>query len=363
MPSLLPCRIPAWLAGVVGGSIAAHGWRVDSPLRTSRPSTGTRPARIASRSTGRLSPSIWTTSRPGIGSVRVPELACHQSPDEHAVVRVVVAHRHELGEQAVEKRQEQGSPDRCRGVTHVNPRHDPSEEHDRPELRGEAQGLGDEDRQPDEQRMEDDRESAVEGQQQQACQQQRRKPVDLQTRGDAGRDREGQAGPHDRTGSCDAGSPGGSVATPTSGASGAGRRRPSRGRAGAGPLPSSGVTGPRPCRGPSTGPAAGCEPRCRGAARRDGLAEGLTRPLEPTPREAPRARTGKSVPQWIGIAIAGWIRADGLGCSPRVQVAGPEPRAPAAHRQERHVHAPGQVASWSGTGRCRRRSRRGSSHR
>ena len=31
--------MPAWLAGVVGGSIATHGWSVAAPSRTRPPST------------------------------------------------------------------------------------------------------------------------------------------------------------------------------------------------------------------------------------------------------------------------------------------------------------------------------------
>ena len=147
MPSLLPCRIPPWLAGVVGGSMAIHGWSVASPLRTSRPSTGARPARIASWSTGRLRPSTWTTSSPGTGSFGPSELAGHEPAHEHAVVRVVVAHGHELREQAVEHGQEHGTPDGRRGVAHVDPRQHPPEDEDGRDLGGQAQDLGDEDRQ------------------------------------------------------------------------------------------------------------------------------------------------------------------------------------------------------------------------
>ncbi len=143
---------------------------------------------------GRLSPSTWTTSRPGIGFGRVPELACHQSPDENAVVRVVVAHRHELGKQAVESVRSRApqtaaavSPTWIPGMT--RPRTTIA-----PNCDDKAQGLGEEDRQPDEQPVEDYREGAVEGQEEQACQHQRREPVDLQTRDEARRDRECQAG-------------------------------------------------------------------------------------------------------------------------------------------------------------------------
>jgi len=90
IPSFRPCRMPAWLAGVVGGSKAIHGWRVASPSRSNRPSMGTRPARSACcRTAGSVRP-IWTTSRPGFGRWP-PKVASYQPPDEHAVVGIVVA--------------------------------------------------------------------------------------------------------------------------------------------------------------------------------------------------------------------------------------------------------------------------------
>ena len=52
MPSLLPCRMPAWLAEVWEGSIAVQPSRRWLPWRTQPLITGTRPARTWRRMTG-----------------------------------------------------------------------------------------------------------------------------------------------------------------------------------------------------------------------------------------------------------------------------------------------------------------------
>ena len=52
IPSMVPCRMPIWLAGVVAGSLGRHSaiWWV--PLRTQRDSVGSVPARTHHSSTG-----------------------------------------------------------------------------------------------------------------------------------------------------------------------------------------------------------------------------------------------------------------------------------------------------------------------
>ena len=52
MPSMVPCRIPIWLAGVVAGSLGRHSTERCVPLRIQRESVGTVPARTHQSSTG-----------------------------------------------------------------------------------------------------------------------------------------------------------------------------------------------------------------------------------------------------------------------------------------------------------------------
>ena len=64
MPSITPCRMPIWLAGVVAGSLGVHSCRRCVPDRTHRVSVGTVPAVIAICSTGNGTPSSWTKTTP-----------------------------------------------------------------------------------------------------------------------------------------------------------------------------------------------------------------------------------------------------------------------------------------------------------
>ena len=65
MPSLLPCRIPAWLADVIDGRIASQRSRRWVPLRTHPAMVLTEPARMRPARIGWARPSIWTITRPG----------------------------------------------------------------------------------------------------------------------------------------------------------------------------------------------------------------------------------------------------------------------------------------------------------
>ena len=64
IPSMTPCRMPIWLAGVVAGSLGVHSAIVWLPDRIHRVSVGTVPAETAIWSTGNGTPSIWTNSTP-----------------------------------------------------------------------------------------------------------------------------------------------------------------------------------------------------------------------------------------------------------------------------------------------------------
>ena len=64
IPSITPCRIPIWLAGVVAGSLGVHSRTVCVPERTHRDRVGTVPAVIAIWRTGKGTPSSWTNSTP-----------------------------------------------------------------------------------------------------------------------------------------------------------------------------------------------------------------------------------------------------------------------------------------------------------
>ena len=65
IPSLLPCRMPAWLADVIDGRIASHGERTWLPLRIQLASVLTEPARTRPARIGCARPSIWMMTTPG----------------------------------------------------------------------------------------------------------------------------------------------------------------------------------------------------------------------------------------------------------------------------------------------------------
>ena len=65
MPSLLPCRMPAWLAGVVEGSSASQWPSLCVPDRIQLDISGTRPARTEWLMTSWERPSTWMMTRPG----------------------------------------------------------------------------------------------------------------------------------------------------------------------------------------------------------------------------------------------------------------------------------------------------------
>src|SRR3954447_4297908 len=66
IPSLLPCRIPAWLPDVIDGRIASHLESLWLPSRTQFAIVLTEPARIRPARIGWASPSIWRITRPGL---------------------------------------------------------------------------------------------------------------------------------------------------------------------------------------------------------------------------------------------------------------------------------------------------------
>ena len=76
MSSLRPCRMPAWLTGVVDGSEARHSCQVCEPSRTQRASVGKLPLLTPHSSTGAGSPSSCTMTTPGssVSSPRSPRL-------------------------------------------------------------------------------------------------------------------------------------------------------------------------------------------------------------------------------------------------------------------------------------------------
>ena len=88
------------------------GWSVAAPSRTSRPSTGSPPGPHRLLQDRQAQAVDLDHEQPRHRLDGASEVASHQPPDQHAVVGIVVAHRHELGEQAVEHRQQHGSPDR-----------------------------------------------------------------------------------------------------------------------------------------------------------------------------------------------------------------------------------------------------------
>ena len=95
MPSLLPCRMPAWLAGVVEGSSASQWPSLWVPDRIQLDISGTRPARTEWLMTSWERPSTWMMTRPGcVGPGDVRPAAGHR-PHERAVVRIVLAEAEE----------------------------------------------------------------------------------------------------------------------------------------------------------------------------------------------------------------------------------------------------------------------------
>ena len=65
IPSLVPWRMPAWLADVIDGRSASHCERVWLPSRIQRDIVLTEPARIRPARIGWARPSIWTITSPG----------------------------------------------------------------------------------------------------------------------------------------------------------------------------------------------------------------------------------------------------------------------------------------------------------
>ena len=62
--SMVPWRMPSWLAGVVQGSWGVHSRSTWSPEESQRRMVGTEPAAIAQRSTGKGRPSSWMKTMP-----------------------------------------------------------------------------------------------------------------------------------------------------------------------------------------------------------------------------------------------------------------------------------------------------------
>ncbi len=69
-----PCRMPAWLVGVVDGMPVCHSTKRCEPERTHRLSVGRFPAVTAHRSSGADSPSICTMTTPGPSNGLPPPL-------------------------------------------------------------------------------------------------------------------------------------------------------------------------------------------------------------------------------------------------------------------------------------------------
>ncbi len=65
MPSLVPCRMPIWLAGVVAGSRGRHSAIWCEPLRTQRERVGRVPPFTPNSRTGNGTPSACTKTTPG----------------------------------------------------------------------------------------------------------------------------------------------------------------------------------------------------------------------------------------------------------------------------------------------------------
>src|SRR4026207_92073 len=69
MPSLLPCKMPAWLAEVIEGRMASQRESLCDPSRTHLARLFTEPARIRPARIGWASPSIWMITSPGLSVV------------------------------------------------------------------------------------------------------------------------------------------------------------------------------------------------------------------------------------------------------------------------------------------------------
>jgi hypothetical protein len=86
IPSITPCRIPSWLAGVVAGSFGVHSARSYAPDRIQRDRVGTVPAVTAIWTTGKGTPSICTNTTPGI-SESVRATGRRLAPDTNRATR------------------------------------------------------------------------------------------------------------------------------------------------------------------------------------------------------------------------------------------------------------------------------------
>ena len=83
MPSLLPWRMPAWLAEVIDGRIASQRDSLWLPSRTQSAIVLTDPARIRAAMIGCARPSIWMITRPGLsvfGADVRTSIACISRP-------------------------------------------------------------------------------------------------------------------------------------------------------------------------------------------------------------------------------------------------------------------------------------------
>ena len=65
MSCTVPCRMPAWLTGVVHGTLAVHSVAWCEPLRIHREMFGRVPDLIPRSRTGYGTPSSWTKRTPG----------------------------------------------------------------------------------------------------------------------------------------------------------------------------------------------------------------------------------------------------------------------------------------------------------
>ena len=127
-----------------------------------------------------------------------PVVARNQPTNQHPVVGIVVAHRHELGEQGVEYGQQNRAPDRGRCALHRYARDHSSNGNDGHDLDHEADRLSDEDGPGHEQPLEDDVGGAVEGQYQQPGHQEGIQAIDPEPGEHERCDRQCQASSHVR---------------------------------------------------------------------------------------------------------------------------------------------------------------------
>ena len=111
MPSLLPWRMPAWLADVIDGRIASQRDSLWVPSRTQLAIVFTEPARIRPARIGWASPSIWMITRPGL-SVWPVERGDQESLDEQPVVRAAAVdaqdRRQDRVDDRVDERRDEG---------------------------------------------------------------------------------------------------------------------------------------------------------------------------------------------------------------------------------------------------------------